>query len=55
MSRFLQKLEHSSGDNAEVLHIHLKQSKLKVQGLGIDPNSREAATVVVSTFTGHLR
>ena len=54
MSRFLQKLEHCSGDNAEVLHNHLKQSKLKVQGFGIDPNSREAITVVVSTFTGHL-
>jgi hypothetical protein len=54
MSRFLQKLEHCSGDNAEVLHNHLKQSKLKVQGFGIDPNSREAVTVVVSTFTGHL-
>jgi hypothetical protein len=54
MARFLQKLEYCSGDNAEVLHNHLKQSKLKVQGFGIDPNSREAVTVVVSSFTGHL-
>jgi hypothetical protein len=56
MSRFLQKLEHCSGENAEILHNHLKQYKLKIHGLGIDPNSREATvvTVVVSSFTGHL-
>jgi hypothetical protein len=54
MSRFLPKLEHCSGENAEILHNHLKQSKLKIQGFRIDPNSREAVTVVVSSFTGHL-
>jgi len=30
MSRFLQKLEHCSGENAEILHNHLKQSKQKI-------------------------
>jgi hypothetical protein len=54
MSRFLQKLELCTGENAEVLHDHLKQSKLKVKGFGIDPNSKEAVTVVVSSFTGPL-
>jgi hypothetical protein len=28
--------------------------KLKVRGFGVDPNSREAVTVVVSSFTGSL-
>jgi hypothetical protein len=54
MSRLLQKLEHCSGENAEKLHNHLKHSKLKIKGFGIDPNSREAITVVVSSFTEHL-
>jgi hypothetical protein len=54
MSRFLQKLEHCSGGNAVKLHNPLKQSKLKIKGFGIDSNSREAGTVVVSSFTGHL-
>ena len=54
MSRFLQKLEHCFGDNAKKLHNYLKQSKLKIKGFGFDPNSREAITVVVSYFTGHL-
>jgi hypothetical protein len=54
MSRFLQKLEHCSVENAEKLHNRLKQSNLKIKGFGIDPNSREAVTVVVSSFTGHL-
>jgi hypothetical protein len=29
MSRLLQKIEHCSGENAEILHNHLKHSKLK--------------------------
>jgi hypothetical protein len=54
LSRFLQKLELCNGENPEYLHDHLKQSKLKVKGFGVDPNSREAVTVVVSSFTGSL-
>ena len=54
MSRFLQKLEHCSGENAEKLYNHLKQHKLKINCFEMDPNSRQAVTVVVSSFTGHL-
>ena len=50
LSRFLQKIELCSGENAEVLHDHLKQSKLKVKGFGVDPNSKEVVTVVVSSL-----
>ena len=54
MSRFLQQLEHCFGKNAEILHNHLKQSKLKIKGFKIDPDFREDVTVVVSSFTWHL-
>ena len=54
LSRFLQKLELCTGENAEILHEHLKQSKLKVKGFGVDPNSREDVTDVVSSFTVSL-
>ena len=54
MSQFLQKLENCSGENAEIWHNHLKQSKLKIKGFGIDPTSCEVVTVAVSSFTGHL-
>jgi hypothetical protein len=54
VSRFLQKLELCSGENAEVLHHHLIQKKLKVKGFGVDPNSKETVTVMVSFFTGSL-
>jgi len=56
MSRFLQKLEHCSGENVEVLHNHLKQSKLEINELGDDLtyNSWEVITVVVSSFKGQL-
>jgi hypothetical protein len=54
MPRFLHKLEHRSGENAEELPDHLKQSKQKIKVFGIDRNSHEDVTVVVSSFTGHL-
>jgi hypothetical protein len=54
LSRFLHKLELFTGENAEILHDHLKQSKLKMKGFGVDPNSRELVTVVVFSFTGSL-
>ena len=54
LSQVLQKLEHCSGENAEKLHNHLKQPKLKIKDLGIDPNSCEGVTVILSSFTGHL-
>jgi hypothetical protein len=52
--RFLQKLELCYVQNSEVLHDHLTQSKFKVNGFGVNPNSKEAVTVVVSSFTGSL-
>jgi len=36
------------------MHNHLKRSKLEIKGFGVDPNSREVVTVVVSSFTGQL-
>ena len=54
MSRFLQKLEHCSGENTEILHNHLKRSKLKITSFGIGPNYRQVVTVVVSSFMEHL-
>ena len=53
LSCFLHKLEHCSGENAEVLHNHLKQQMLEIKEFGVEPNSREAITVVVSSFTGY--
>jgi hypothetical protein len=47
-------LELCIGENAENLHNHLKHSKFKVKGFGVDPNSREVVTVVVSSLTGSL-
>jgi hypothetical protein len=49
----MQKLEHYSGEKAENVRNHLKHSKLKMKGFGIDPNFREVITAVVSSFTGH--
>jgi hypothetical protein len=54
LSHFLHKLAPCTGEDAEELHDILKQSKLKFKGFGIDPNSREAVTVTVSSFTGRL-
>ncbi len=54
LSHFLLKLAPCTGEDAEELHDTLKQSKLKVKGFDIDPDSREVVTVIVSSFTGKL-
>jgi hypothetical protein len=54
MSRFLRKLEHCSGENAEVLDNPLKHSKIKIDGFGVEPNSREVIAFVVSSYTRQL-
>ena len=54
MSRFLQKLEHCNGEDSTKLHNHLKQLKSKIQGFGINPDSKQGVVVLVSSFTGKL-
>jgi len=54
MSRFLQKLEHCNGDDLTKLHNHLKESRLKIQGFEINPDSKHVVVVLVSSFTGKL-
>ena len=51
MSRFLQKMEHCNGENSIKLNNHLKQSKLKIQGFGINHDSNQVVVVLVSSFT----
>ena len=45
MSRFLQKMEHCNGEDSIKLNNHLKQSRLKIQGLRINPDSNQAVVV----------
>jgi len=54
MSRFWQKLEHCNGEDSTKLHNHLKQSRLKIQGFGINPDSKQAVVVLFSSFTRKL-
>jgi len=54
MSRFLQKMEHCNGEDSIKLNNHLKQSRLKIKGFGINPDSNQAIVVLVSSFIGKL-
>ncbi len=54
MIRFLQKIEHCNGEDSVKLNKHLKQSRLKIQGFGINPDTNQAVVVLVSSFTGKL-
>ena len=54
MSRLLQNLEHCNGEDSTKLHNHLKHSRLKIQGFRINPNSKQAVVVLVSSFTWKL-
>ncbi len=50
----LGQLEHRNGEDATKLHNHLKQSKHKIQGFGINPDSNLVVVVSVSFFIGKL-
>jgi len=54
VSRFLQKMEHCNGEDSVKLNNHLKQSRLKIHGFGIDPDSNQAVVILVSSFTCKL-
>ncbi len=54
MSRFLQKIEHCNGQDSVKLNNHLKQSRLKIQGFGINPHSNQVVVVLVFSFTCKL-
>ena len=54
LSRFSPKLEHCNGNDFLKLHNHLKQYKLKIRGLGINPDSNKVVVVLVSSFTCKL-
>ncbi len=54
MSQFLQKLEHRNGDDSTKLHSRFKQSRLKIRGFWINPNSEQDVVVLVSSFTWKL-
>jgi len=54
MSRFLQKLEHCNGEDSTKLHNHSKHSRLKIQGFGINLDSKQVVVVLVSSFIGKL-
>jgi hypothetical protein len=54
MSRFLQKMEYCNGEDSINLNNHLKQSMLKMEGFGINPDSNQDVVVLVSSFTGKL-
>jgi hypothetical protein len=54
MSRFLQKMEHCNGEDSIKLNNHLKQSRLKIQGFGINPDSNQVVVVLISSFTSKL-
>ncbi len=47
-------MEHCNGEDTIKLNKHLKQSKIKIQGFGINPNSNQAVVVLVSSFTCKL-
>jgi hypothetical protein len=50
----LQKFEHCNGEDSIKLHNYLKQFKLNIRYLGINPNSNRVVVVLVSFFIGKL-
>jgi hypothetical protein len=51
MSRFLQKLKHCNGEDSTKLHNNLIQPRLKIQGFGINLDSKQVVVVLIFFFT----
>ncbi len=54
MYSFLQKLEHCDGNESVKLHNYMKQSKLRIIGFGISPDSNQVVVPRVFSFTRKL-
>jgi hypothetical protein len=54
ISNYIQKLPNVNGDNLNELDSHLAQAPIKFTSMGIDPDTRQASLILMSSFTGKL-
>ena len=52
VSNYIQKLPNVNGDNFTELDSHLARAPIKLTTMGVDPNTRQASLILISSFTG---
>ena len=53
-NHIIQKLTIVNDDNLTELDSHLAQAPIKLTAMGVDPNTRQANLILMSSFTGRL-
>jgi hypothetical protein len=54
ISNYIQKLPNVNGDNLNELDSHLAQAPIKLTAMGVDPDTKQASLILMSSFTGKL-
>ena len=54
VSNYIQKLPYVNGDNLTELDSHLAQAPIKLTAMGIEPDTKQASLILMSSFTGKL-
>jgi hypothetical protein len=54
ISNYIQKLPNVNGDILNELESHLAQAPIKLTTMGVDPDTRQASLILMSSFTGKL-
>jgi hypothetical protein len=51
---YIQKLPNINGDDIAALDIHLAQAPMRLTTMGVDPTTKQASLIFMSSFTGKL-
>jgi hypothetical protein len=54
ISNYMQKLPNVNDDNLTELDSYLAQSPIKLTTMDVDPDTRQASLILMSSFTGKL-
>ena len=54
ISHYIQKLPNVNSDNLTELDSHLAQAPIKLTSIGVDPGTKEASLILMSSFTEKL-
>ena len=54
VSAYIQKLPNVTGDDIAALDAHLAQTPMRLTSMGVDPKTKQASLILMSSFNGKL-
>jgi hypothetical protein len=54
VSAYIQKLPNINGEDIAALDAHLAQAPMRLTAMGVDPNTKQASLILMSSFIGKL-